>query len=170
MGESNSFNVGIYYAMFTHQASHTTTTSCCQDSTFARLCCQNFTFARFCCKNFTFARFCCPSCGSSSCCLQPPLYSLPTLKMYVNAVNLRWVFELVIYLDRRPAYTRTGDWPNLEVRQGHKLPCSLLRKAWEASSSSITLWKILLVSNIASTGCSRIFSRSSGAEGGLGEN
>ena len=102
--------------------------------------------------------------------LPPATPLLPSnSEKYVNAVNLRWVFELVIYLDRRPAYTRTGDWPNLEVRQGHKLPCSLLRKAWEASSSSITLWKILLVSNIASTGCSRIFSRSSGAEGGLGE-
>ena len=43
----------------------------------------------------------------------------------------------------------------------------LLRKACVAVSSWITLWKILLESNIASTGCSGIFSRSSGADGGL---
>merc|ERR1719341_3179347 len=109
--------------MFTRQANHTTTRICCPDSTlykyfcpnstFARSCCAdstfykyfcpNFTFARSCCvdstfykyfcPNSTFARSCCPSCGSSSCCLQPPLGSPPAL-------------------DKRPAYNQTGGSPN----------------------------------------------------------
>ena len=50
---------------------------------------SSVTFSTFgtttpCCQGSTFARSCCPDCGSSSCCLQPTLYSLPALKIFVE--------------------------------------------------------------------------------------
>ena len=94
--------------------------------------------------------------GFCACILTP----VPLAHFELLMSRFTWTGDL---LTRRQRTDPTWRWG-----EGHELAFWLLRKAWEASSSSITLRKILLLSNIASTGCSRIFSRSSGAEGGLG--
>ena len=91
-------------------------------------------------------------------------HSFVLIELCSTSLNLQftWAGDLLARGQRTDPTWRWGE--------GHELAFWLLRrKAWEAVSSSITLRKILLLSNIASTGCSRIFSRSSGAEGGLGE-
>ena len=90
-------------------------------------------------------------------------HSFVLIELCSTSMNLQftWARDLLARGQRTDPTWRWGE--------GHELAFWLLRKAWEAVSSSITLRKILLLSNIASTGCSRIFSRSSGAEGGLGK-